>query len=73
MLAFWGDQDSGVGMDNVAAYDNALTQAGKDHEFIIYPGIGHGFLTFDPDHPAYGHSQDAWQRALAFLDEKLRA
>ena len=25
MLAFWGDQDSGVGMDNVAAYDDKLT------------------------------------------------
>jgi carboxymethylenebutenolidase len=73
MLAFWGDEDSGVGMDNVAAYDNKLNQHGKPHEFVIYPGIGHGFLTFDPDATAYEHSQDAWQRTLAFLDEHLGA
>lgn len=73
MLAFWGDQDTGVGMDNVAAYDNALLGAGKAHEFVIYPGIGHGFLTFDPDAMAYEPSQDAWRRTLAFLGEHLRA
>ncbi len=73
MLAFWGDQDHGVGMDNVAAYDNKLNAAGKHHEFVIYPGIGHGFLTFDPDADAYEHSQDAWSRTLAFFAEQLGA
>jgi carboxymethylenebutenolidase len=73
MLAFWGDQDSGVGMDNVAAYDEKLTRHGKPHEFVIYPGIGHGFLTFDPDSPAYEHSREAWTRTLAFLEEHLGA
>jgi carboxymethylenebutenolidase len=73
MLAFWGDEDHGVGMDNVAAYDDKLTTVGKAHEFVIYPGIGHGFLTFDPDAAAYEASQDAWQRTLAFLGEHLEA
>jgi carboxymethylenebutenolidase len=72
MLAFWGDEDSGVGMDNVAAYDNALSAARKTHDFVIYPAIGHGFLTFDPEAKAYEHSQDAWRRTLTFLGEKLR-
>jgi carboxymethylenebutenolidase len=71
MLAFWGDEDHGVGMDNVAAYDDMLTAHDKDHEFVIYPGIGHGFLTFDPDADAYEASQDAWSRTLAFLAEHL--
>ena len=73
MLAFWGDEDHGVGMDNVAAYDDKLTEQGKDHEFVIYPGIGHGFLTFDPEADAYTASQDAWRRTLAFLAEHLGA
>ncbi len=71
MLAFWGDQDHGVGMDNVAAYDNKLKAAGKAHEFVIYPGIGHGFLTFDPEADAFEPSQEAWRRTLAFLAEHL--
>jgi carboxymethylenebutenolidase len=71
MLAFWGDGDAGVGMDNVAAYDDKLTKHAKAHEFVIYPGIGHGFLTFDPDSLAYESSQDAWSRTLAFLGQHL--
>ena len=71
MLAFWGDQDSGVGMDNVAAYDDKLSARNAPHEFVIYPGIGHGFLTFDPASDAYEPSQDAWARTLAFLAEHL--
>lgn len=73
ILAFWGDQDHGVGMDNVAAYDDKLTAQGKTHEFVIYPGIGHGFLTFDPAANAYAASQDAWKQTLAFLAEHLGA
>jgi carboxymethylenebutenolidase len=73
LLAFWGDQDHGVGMDNVAAYDDKLTAQGKDREFVIYPGIGHGFLTFDPDADAFEASQDAWSRTLSFLAEHLGA
>lgn len=71
VLGLWGDQDRAVGMDNVAAYDNALTARQKLHEFIVYPGIGHGFLTFDPNAEAYEHSRDAWTRTLAFLNEHL--
>lgn len=73
MLAFWGDQDHAVGMDTVAAYDDKLTAQSKPHEFVIYPGVGHGFLTFDPDAPAYDASQDAWAQTLAFLAEHLEA
>jgi carboxymethylenebutenolidase len=72
LLGFWGNTDAGVGMDNVAAYDDKLTDQGKDHEFVIYPGIGHGFLTFDPDADAYESSQDAWGKTLAFFDKHLK-
>lgn len=71
MLAFWGDQDHGVGMENVAAYDNALAEHKKPHEFTVYPGIGHGFLTFDPEAAALDQSRDAWERTLVFLSEHL--
>lgn len=71
LLGFWGDGDTGVGMDNVARYDNLLTRYQKDHEFVIYPGVGHGFVTFDPDAPAYDTTQRAWAQALTFLSERL--
>jgi carboxymethylenebutenolidase len=71
MLAFWGDQDTGVGMDNVRAYDQLLERYDKEHEFVVYPGIGHGFLTFDPAADAFTASRDAWDRTTRFLSERL--
>jgi carboxymethylenebutenolidase len=71
LLGLWGDQDAGVGMDNVAAYDAALTRAGVPHEFVIYPGLGHGFLTTPPDAPGYEDAQDSFRRTVAFFEDKL--
>lgn len=67
VLAFWGDQDHGVGMDNVAAYETAVINAGKQVETVIYAGLPHGFLTFDPASPNFESAQDSWQRMLAYF------
>lgn len=71
LLAFWGDVDAGVGMENVAAYRSAMAAGDARHEFVIYPGYPHGFLTFDPASPHYDGSRDAWTRTLAFLRAEL--
>lgn len=71
LLAFWGDQDQGVGMENVEAYRAALHAANVVHEFVIYAGLGHGFLTFDPDAPAYEGAKDSVDRMLACFRERL--
>lgn len=67
LLAFWGEEDSGVGMENVEAYRNEVTRHRKAHDFIVYPDVGHGFLTFDPTSDASSASQDSWARTLEFL------
>jgi len=71
LLGFWGDQDHGVGIDNVERYRAALAAAGKQHDFTIYPGLPHGFLTFDPDKPHFTESQDSWRQLLAFFGDWL--
>lgn len=71
LLGFWGDQDHGVGMDNVATYQTALEAAGKRHDFTIYPGLPHGFLTFDESSPNHAGSRDSWDKLLAFYGERL--
>lgn len=73
LLGFWGDRDAGVGMDNVALMDEALTKYAKPHEFVIYPGLPHGFLTFDPSAAFATESLDSWDRAIRFLREQLSA
>jgi carboxymethylenebutenolidase len=74
ILAFWGDQDEGVGMHNVAAYAAALRERHVDFEHVIYPGLGHGFLAasrLDPDNAAYEMACDAWTRTIAFYRRHL--
>jgi carboxymethylenebutenolidase len=74
ILGLWGDQDSGVGMDNVEKYANALKQRGVEFEHVIYPGLGHGFLAasrLDPDNAAYEMACDAWTRAIGFYRKHL--
>lgn len=71
LLGFWGDQDQGVGMDNLARYDRQLETAGKEHEFHVYPGLGHAFLTFDEAAPAYAKSNESWRRSEEFFGQQL--
>ena len=71
LLGFWGDQDHGVGMDNVAAYGAALEAADKQHDFTIYPGLPHGFLTFEESNPNHVGSRDSWDKLTAFYGERL--
>jgi carboxymethylenebutenolidase len=73
LLAFWGDQDHGVGMDKVEQYRASLDAAGIDYEAVVYPGMPHGFITFDSKSPNYEAAQDSWKRSLAFLKQTVAA
>jgi carboxymethylenebutenolidase len=69
ILGHWGDQDTGVGMDNVEKLRSALERARIEHEFHIYPGIGHGFLKASLDDektPGYEQACTSWKRTLDF-------
>lgn len=69
ILGHWGDQDEGVGMDNVEMLRAALEAAGVQHDFHIYPGVGHGFLKAsleDPKTPGYELACTSWRRTLDF-------
>jgi carboxymethylenebutenolidase len=50
----------------------ALSAAGVAHEFHSYDGAGHAFQSIaNPDRYHAEASEDAWQKALAFLKENL--
>ncbi|HUG55716.1 MAG TPA: dienelactone hydrolase family protein [Candidatus Limnocylindrales bacterium] len=74
ILGHWGDQDTGVGMGNVAALSDGLRAARVEHEFHVYPGLGHGFLkAFLEDESAAGYAQacESWTRTLDFYRRHL--
>jgi carboxymethylenebutenolidase len=75
ILGFWGDQDSGVGMENVERLAAALTARQVGFEHTIYPGLGHGFMAqsgLEPEHPAYRAACESWTRSVDFYRAHLR-
>lgn len=68
VLMIVGDQDALIPADHRRQLANALRTARVEHEFIEYPGAGHGFLSGRRAsyHPTAAH--DAWTHLTHFLD-----
>lgn len=74
ILGLWGDKDETVGLENVKKLDQQLTSRAIEHEFYIYPGVGHGFMAasrFDSEHQAYKAAEEAWAKTVNFLERHL--
>ena len=71
MIGFWGDQDAGVGMDNVERLRQEMDRLNKDFSCTIYKDAGHGFMgrRSEADTAA---AEDAWPAMLQFFDKTLR-
>jgi carboxymethylenebutenolidase len=64
VLGLFGGADQAIPAQDVAAYDEAL--AGRDHEFVTYPGAPHSF--FDRKYDEFADAcADSWRRVLDFL------
>lgn len=72
LLGLFGAEDQSPTVEQVAVHEEALKKSGKDYEFHIYPGAGHGF--FYHNRPAYRQEQavDGWNKTFAFLEKHLR-
>jgi carboxymethylenebutenolidase len=66
ILALYGGADPGITQELRDEFSAALTDAGVDHEFVVYPGAPHSF--FDRAHDDFtAECADAWRRTLGFL------
>lgn len=73
VLGIFGNEDQGPSPADVNDYEAALKEAGVTYEFHRYDGAGHGFQDFhDPNRFRKAQSDDAWQKAIAFLDQHLK-
>jgi carboxymethylenebutenolidase len=67
ILALQAGDDHGITADDNAAFEQALTSAGVEHEIVVYDGAPHSF--FDRKQAEFADaSDDAWRRTLAFID-----
>jgi len=72
VIGFFGNDDGNPSPADVDDYSAALSEAGIAHEFHQYEGAGHAFQNF-PVTERYNEaaSEDAWEKVLNFLKEKL--
>jgi carboxymethylenebutenolidase len=72
VLAFWGDQDAAVGLENARVYARRAGEVNPAFEHEIIAGLGHGFLGSaaldDPTDPGGA----TWARTLGFLRTHLQ-
>jgi carboxymethylenebutenolidase len=67
ILALMGGADQAIPASDVAAFEHALRDAGREHEVVTYEGAPHSF--FDRRFAEHADaSADAWRRTLSFID-----
>ena len=73
LLGLFGEEDHSPTPAQVAQHEAALKDHGKQYEFHMYAGAGHGFFYYD--RPMYRQAQavDGWQKVFAFFEKHLRS
>jgi carboxymethylenebutenolidase len=67
ILALQGGADQGIPHEDNVAFEQALSDAGKDYEVIEFEGAPHSF--FDRKQEEFQTASDeAWQRTLEFIE-----
>jgi carboxymethylenebutenolidase len=67
ILALQAGADKNITAEANAAFDEALTAAGVEHEIVTYDGAPHSF--FDRRQEEFADaSEDAWRRVLEFIE-----
>ena len=71
LLGIFGNEDRGIPLDQIRAFQAALQDSGKDATVLVYPGVGHAF--FNEDRPSYDSeaAKDSWERTKQFLRANL--
>ena len=72
LLGLFGQEDKNPDPEQVARLEQELKKLGKNYEFHMYPGAGHGF--FYQHAAAYRQEQavDGWKKVFAFLEKYLK-
>jgi carboxymethylenebutenolidase len=67
ILALQAGADENITAEDNTAFEQALRDAGVEHELVTYPGAPHSF--FDRSQEEYAvASEDAWARVLDFVE-----
>ena len=72
LLGIFGNEDASPSPEEVNRLEAVLKELNKDYTFYRYDGAGHGIWYYDK--PMYRQKQamDSWNKALDFLDRRLK-
>jgi len=72
MVAFFGEKDGFIPLEEVDAVKRKLAELGKTAEVVVYDGADHGF--FCDERPSYqaAAAADAWQKLLGLFRDNLQ-
>lgn len=72
VLGLFGEEDQNPTPADVAEIEAELRKQGKDYEFHMYPGCGHGFHCNGRGSYRPESARDAWGKTMAWLDKHLK-
>jgi carboxymethylenebutenolidase len=72
VLGIFGGADQSIPVEEVKAFDAALTEAEVPHEITVYEGQPHAFVHDAQGIQAGGAQGEAWDQMLAFLETNLK-
>jgi carboxymethylenebutenolidase len=72
VLGIFGGTDPSIPVEQVNAFDAALTEAGVPHEITTYEGQSHAFVKDAEGIKGGGAQGEAWNQMLAFLEKNLK-
>ena len=71
VLAFFGEDDSSIPVEDVENFEEILTGLGKPADVNLYPGVGHAFANPSGQNYDAAAAEDAWEKTTAFLKAQL--
>jgi len=72
VLGLFGEQDQGIPLDGVRAFEGALKELGKDAKIVVYPGADHAFANPSGRNYQPEAAEKAWLETVAFLERTLK-
>ena len=71
LLGLFGAEDASPTPEQVDQHEAALKAEGKDYEFHMYEGAGHGFFYYDRGAYRQEQAVDGWNKLFDFIGKHL--
>jgi len=73
VLAFFGEDDSSIPVEDVENFEEILTGLGKPADINLYAGVGHAFANPSGQNYDAAAAEEAWGATTAFFESQLGA